>query len=166
MWLDLPPARKLVLVALCDRANGTTGQCWPGRKEIAVRASLSERRVTDHLRGLEADGWIRSGAHPRYPGQTTTRWVAVEKVNRTASERRDRLQAQWRGQDDSSHPLINAGGGDVPSEEGTLVTGGGDVPFNVTVIEPSSLTVIEEETQRITPSKKLESYAHAHEATA
>lgn len=80
LWLPLDPARKLVLVALCDRADYATGKCWPGRDEIALRSSLSLKSVTEHLKGLEADGWIKSRRGNSRAGETTTRWVNVARV--------------------------------------------------------------------------------------
>jgi len=117
LWLDLPPARKLVLVALCDRADGMTGECWPGRKEVAARASLAPRNVSTHFKALEEDGWIRSGPRSRTPGQTTTRWVNIRRIKAEGEGRRERLQTEWRGGDESSPHGVD----DV-----TLATGGCD----------------------------------------
>lgn len=80
LWLDLLPARKLVLVALCDRAEGTTGKCWPGREEIAARSSISLKSTTEHLKALEEAGWIRSKRGNSRAGETTLRWVNVQRI--------------------------------------------------------------------------------------
>lgn len=80
LWIDMIPARKLVLVALCDRAEFATGKCWPGREEIAQKSSLSLKSVTDHLKALEDEGWLRSRRGNARRGETTTRWVNTHKL--------------------------------------------------------------------------------------
>lgn len=80
LWLNMQPARKLVFIALCERAELNTGKCWPGLEEISRRSSLSIRSVIPHIRGLEADGWIRSGGRPNRQGVTTRRWVNVRRL--------------------------------------------------------------------------------------
>jgi hypothetical protein len=52
-------SRKLVLLSLANHTNGHTGQCNPRIKLIAHECEMSERSVRDHLRALEADGFIR-----------------------------------------------------------------------------------------------------------
>jgi len=81
LWIDLPPPRKLVLIALCDRANGTTGECYPGLREIRFRSSMSERSVIPHLRALEESGYVRRGRGPTgRKGETTHRWLDVQRI--------------------------------------------------------------------------------------
>ena len=115
LWLDMPPTRKLVLVALCERADLKTGKCWPGRKEVAMRASLTERNVSPHFKALEESGWIRSGPRSHTPGLTTRRWVSVGRILEEGEARR----AKYIGaRGDDSSPL--------DEEEGMMATGGGD----------------------------------------
>jgi hypothetical protein len=55
VWdLDLPPARKLVLLWLAGRATDN-GVAFPGEREIRDRTGLGERMVRYHLQGLTAD---------------------------------------------------------------------------------------------------------------
>src|SRR5919205_2092760 len=52
--LDLPPARKLVLLWLAGRATDN-GVAFPGEREIRERTGLCERMVRYHLRWLAGD---------------------------------------------------------------------------------------------------------------
>jgi hypothetical protein len=59
VWvLPVPPARKLVLLALADWADDDGGQCFPAIATIALRASISDRQAQRHMRSLMRDGWI------------------------------------------------------------------------------------------------------------
>ena len=42
--LDIPATEKMVLLCLCDYANGD-GMCWPGAETMGRRCSLTERTV-------------------------------------------------------------------------------------------------------------------------
>lgn len=55
---DLSSSTKLVLVALADRANEDTGECWPGLESVAKRACMSTRQVSRHLTKLTEAGLI------------------------------------------------------------------------------------------------------------
>ena len=46
---------KLVLLALAETANDD-GECWPGRKHLAKKCSLSGRSITNATAALEAAG--------------------------------------------------------------------------------------------------------------
>ncbi len=55
VWdLELPPARKLVLLWLAGRATDN-GVAFPGEREIRQRTGLCERMVRYHLQSLAAD---------------------------------------------------------------------------------------------------------------
>ena len=54
----LPPAPKLILMALADNADDR-GFCWPRVKSVAKRCTVSERTVQRTLRTFEASGLIR-----------------------------------------------------------------------------------------------------------
>lgn len=49
----ISPVEKLVLLALADRWNHDTRQCWPSLTDIARRCCLAERTVRRALRTLE-----------------------------------------------------------------------------------------------------------------
>jgi len=54
VWL-LPTERrseKLVLLALCDRANKKNNMCWPSHKDISVRTGLSNKTVRRAIKTL------------------------------------------------------------------------------------------------------------------
>ena len=55
--MPLPPARRMVLLALADMANGA-GVCWPSIATLARRASTSVRSVFTHLAELVKAGLI------------------------------------------------------------------------------------------------------------
>ena len=56
---ELPAARKLVLMALCDSADKTTGIAWPGLEMMMAWSNLhSKSQVMAHLKALEDDGYI------------------------------------------------------------------------------------------------------------
>lgn len=55
---DLPAARKLVFMALCDSADKTTGIAWPGLETMMEWSNLSRSPVMAHLKALEEDGYI------------------------------------------------------------------------------------------------------------
>jgi len=57
LYLTLKPGPKLTLIALAEHAN-EEGICWPSQKLISIRASISTRRVRDHLRLLESGDWL------------------------------------------------------------------------------------------------------------
>lgn len=54
---DLSSGRKMVLLALCDNANDQ-GECYPSIKAIAVKCSMGERTVQQHIKDMEEDGIV------------------------------------------------------------------------------------------------------------
>src|SRR5260370_14118569 len=64
VWeLDLPPARKLVMLWLAGRATDN-GVAFPGEREIRDKTGLGERMVRYHIQGLTADELDRSDTNP------------------------------------------------------------------------------------------------------
>jgi len=59
--VELPPALKLVLLKLADRANDD-GECWPGNASIAKACGIGARTLVRHLATLEELGLIKSTA--------------------------------------------------------------------------------------------------------
>ena len=57
LYLTLKPGPKLTLIALAEHAS-EEGLCWPSQKLISIRASISTRKVRDHLRLLESGSWL------------------------------------------------------------------------------------------------------------
>lgn len=63
MCLDFAPSEwssgtRLVAIALADRVNGDTLECFPSIADLVRRTGISERAVQRHLRILEDDGTI------------------------------------------------------------------------------------------------------------
>lgn len=70
-----PPARKLVLLAVCERVNHGTGIAWPGADDIARRCGLERRMAHYHLTALTNLGLLvvverRHGKGRPYPVYT------------------------------------------------------------------------------------------------
>lgn len=57
--VELPPALKLVLLKLADRANDD-GECWPGQESIAKACGVGARTLVRHIATLEQMGLIRT----------------------------------------------------------------------------------------------------------
>jgi len=53
------PLAKLLLVALADRADKDTGQCWPSLARLCEDTEMSMATVTRRLHLLEEGGFIR-----------------------------------------------------------------------------------------------------------
>ena len=85
---ELPPVPKFVLVALCERANPDTGECWPGIKTVAEAVCLSERSVVTYIAALVRNGYVMRQAMRGKDGRKRTNhyWVIF-----------DRPQAPWIG---------------------------------------------------------------------
>lgn len=70
MVLDFAPdhwttTQRLVALAIADRVNGDTLECWPSISDIARRVGIHERSVQRAIRSLEAEGVItRLGQRP------------------------------------------------------------------------------------------------------
>lgn len=56
--VDLPPAMKLVLLKLADRANDD-GECWPGMEVVAEACGVSVRSVMRYVKQMEEMGLLR-----------------------------------------------------------------------------------------------------------
>jgi hypothetical protein len=54
--LELPPAEKLVLIALADRADNKGGSCFPGQADISKRTGQHRSTVSKCVRSLEKKG--------------------------------------------------------------------------------------------------------------
>ncbi len=95
VWdLDLPPARKLVLLWLAGRAT-ESGVAFPGEREIRERTGLGERMVRYHPRWLATE---------RDDEQEPKRPLVVRVERRITSQRNSRnvyvLAVSWQQNDD------------------------------------------------------------------
>jgi hypothetical protein len=58
VWdLDMPPARKLLLLSLVDQGNDA-GQCYPTYATLEKRCGFSRRTLFTSLAELESEGWL------------------------------------------------------------------------------------------------------------
>jgi hypothetical protein len=78
----LPPIPKFVLVALSERANPDTGECWPGVKTIAKAVCLSERSVITYISALVRNGFVDRQAMRGKDGRKRTNhyWILFDRV--------------------------------------------------------------------------------------
>lgn len=67
----IPPATKLVLMALADHADNE-GVCWPGVRSVAEKTRLSKEAVRYHLRILRRRGLVVSEERVREDGGHTS----------------------------------------------------------------------------------------------
>lgn len=75
----IPPAQKLVVVALADRAD-QDGVCWPSVDELCRRTCQSKSSVLRHLRALEERGVL--AIQTRRDRLPDGRWVQRTNVYR------------------------------------------------------------------------------------
>jgi hypothetical protein len=81
VWvLPVPPARKLVLLALADWADDDGGQCFPSIATVATRASISDRQAQRHIRALMRDGWVASGCRARGGRRSRRYQLAAQRI--------------------------------------------------------------------------------------
>lgn len=55
---EVPGTAKLVLLALANRADDETGECWPGMPRIAKDAFCSVRSAQMHIAALRRNGYV------------------------------------------------------------------------------------------------------------
>lgn len=75
-------SRKLVLLALADRANDD-GECWPGITSLAEKCSIPRRTLIRALASLEEQGLI---SVRRRPGEGSGRQTNLYQINFAPSE--------------------------------------------------------------------------------
>ena len=63
----LAGCRKLVLVTLANRTD-EEGRCWPSQELLSGECGVSVRALSDHLKGLEDDGFITRDTQHRGRG--------------------------------------------------------------------------------------------------
>ena len=55
---DLPHAPKIVLLALADFAQQSTGECWPSTRVLSAKCGLSASAVRSQILLLEKSGLL------------------------------------------------------------------------------------------------------------
>ena len=77
--IELPPAMKLVLLKLADRANDN-GECWPGMGDVAATCGISKASLIRYLKKLDDMGLVqvihRKGEDGKQ--QTNMYWLNME----------------------------------------------------------------------------------------
>lgn len=77
VWgLRLPPALKLILMALADEANDD-GLCWPSVRTIARKACVSERTVRRALQDYGNSELLTVARRSRPDGSQTSNWYQL-----------------------------------------------------------------------------------------
>src|SRR5229473_40883 len=77
----LPVVPKFVLVALCERANPDTGECWPGIATVADAVCLSERSVITYIASLVRNGYVMKHSMRGKDGRHRTNhyWIMFDR---------------------------------------------------------------------------------------
>lgn len=91
-YLPLEMHRKMVLAVLADNANDS-GHCWPSQTLIALKSSLSERRVRDHLKLLAVEHWLEILQQGDGRGRTTHYLLNTERISAEAQKVKDGIKA-------------------------------------------------------------------------
>lgn len=80
---EIPGTAKLVLLALANRADDETGECWPGIPRVAKDASCSVRSAQIHIASLARNGFVQVERR-RAPGdgrqQSNRYWVLMDRA--------------------------------------------------------------------------------------
>lgn len=91
--VDLPPALKLVLLKLADRANDD-GECWPGQASIAKACGIGERTLVRHLATLEAMGLLQKQLRYGEDGRRSTNIYRLDIDGLLSAKLADGLSAK------------------------------------------------------------------------
>ncbi len=87
-------ARKLVLLALADRANDD-GECWPGIANLTDKCSIPRRTLIRTLANLETQGLI---SIQHRPGEGSGRQTNLYQINFDPAENGQSANLAHRGQ--------------------------------------------------------------------
>lgn len=60
--------RRVILMCIAERAAVDTGECFVSQEDLACEALCDPRTVREHLKGLEADGYLRRFRRSRGDG--------------------------------------------------------------------------------------------------
>lgn len=67
----LPPAQKVVLLALADHSDDD-GKCWPSIRRLVKKVNVTDRTVQRVIRDLQAAGLVSVEPRPRPDGRGAT----------------------------------------------------------------------------------------------
>lgn len=81
------PSEKVVLLALCDRANKKNNTCWPSHKDISKRTGFSNKTVRRAIKTLRELGFISYVKRRKADGGLTSNLYTIhaEKLEKCAS---------------------------------------------------------------------------------
>ena len=90
VWLVQTERRseKMVLLALCDRANKKNNMCWPSHKDISKRTGYSDKTVRRAIKTLRELGFISYVKRRKADGGLTSNLYTIhtEKLAKCAAE--------------------------------------------------------------------------------
>ncbi len=66
---DLPGTARLVMIALANHADHTSGHCWPSIETISREAGCGERTASRYLGALRRNGWLDVRSTQRASGK-------------------------------------------------------------------------------------------------
>lgn len=146
-----PPARKLVLLAVCERINHGNGTAWPGADYLARACGLNRRQTQNHLAALVSDDLLvvtrrdhgKGRPYPVYTVPPLVQYAALspEMVQPAAqtSQRNGVLSAAERTKlvQPSAQTLVQPSAPEPLTVEPVTVNPGGAAPLPPTPIRPA-----------------------------
>ncbi|EKS29705.1 helix-turn-helix domain-containing protein [Afipia felis] len=118
----LSATEKLVLIAICDRAN-QKGECWPSQKNTAERCGLTERTVNSALKSLEKNCLIRRRRRIKTSGSRTSDLITILAPDLFGARKNSKPSNQSQPENASSnhvkeiHPATRNGFGEIYHDE-------------------------------------------------
>jgi GntR family transcriptional regulator len=96
---DLPGTARLVMIALANHADHTSGHCWPSIETIAKESGCGERTVSRYIAALVRNGFIEKQQTMKNGGnfRSNDYWLLF-----------DRPSAKWdffEGKEEPAEPL-------------------------------------------------------------
>jgi hypothetical protein len=89
--LELPISASSVRVYCCLRryADNKTGQCWPSRRSLAMRAQCSIATLDRAIKELAQHGALHIAKRKNSAGDWTSKVLYVLELKRTSDQRQD-----------------------------------------------------------------------------
>lgn len=157
--LDLPPAQKVVLVAMADHASNDGTRCYPSVERIAAKTGLSERTVQSAIMELRRAGILSVVAHEHGGrGHATEYSIDVSKgaVHAFFTDKKDATDAPFTDTKDATVAPIRGVKGATSALKGanSALKGAAVAPQPlITIIESSIQEVATENGTPTTPWK-------------
>ena len=109
LHMDMPPVRKLTLLALANYAK-PNGYCYPSQKTLSADVGITTRALRDHLHALANDGWLTviPGRGYNRPSRYVLNVEAIKEASDAAhtarSEERDAEDCDMEAEESSAKP--------------------------------------------------------------